>query len=400
MLSLQDVSFAGKRVLLRLDLNIEEQDPTAIAGNHRLQATLPVIRQLSAGGAKIILLVHRGRPTVPDPALSNAAIATALEQALQRPVQFVPSITGAAAEQAVASLHNGDILLLENLRFDPRESTNDATFAAALASLGDLYVNDAFANCHRAHASIEAITHLLPSAAGPLLLAETAALQKAFDAPIRPLCAIIGGAKISTKIALLENIITKVDVLVVGGAMANTFLAAEGINLQQSFYEPDLVPLASVILAKAHSYNCQIVLPYDVMVAESRSASVSTCVPVGHIPPGTMALDIGPATLLRLQTILTDCHTVLWNGPVGLFENPVFANGTVSLARLIASRTSAHQMTSIAGGGDTVAALNAAGVMPDFTYVSTAGGAFLEYLEGKSLPGLAALDRRRQDVNG
>lgn len=396
MLTLNDVTFAGKRVLLRLDLNIEEQDPTAIAANYRVQAALPVLRRLISGNAKTILLVHRGRPAGPDAALSNEPIAAALQKALHHPVRFMPCTTGSDAAEAVAAMGTGDVLVLENLRFDPREAANDKTFARELAALGDIYVNDAFANCHRAHASIDAITTLLPSVAGPLLLAETAALQKAFDKPTRPLCAIVGGAKISTKIALLESIIAKVDLLLVGGAMANTFLAAEGINVQKSFYEPDLVPTASAILSKAHTYNCQLMLPYDVIVAPSRDSPSGASVPVMSIPHDTMVLDIGPATLAQLQAALATCRTVLWNGPVGLFENPAFANGTSTIAALVAERTRAGSMISIAGGGDTVAALNHTGVMPDFTYVSTAGGAFLEYLEGRTLPGLAALEAARQ----
>lgn len=391
MLTLKDITVAGRRVLLRLDLNVEETDVDAIASDHRIQTAVPVIRQLIAAKARIIILVHRGRPQGHDVSLSNEAIGQALEKALQHKVLFVPSIVGETAQHITQKMKDGDIVLLDNLRFDPRESENDADFARELAKLGDVYVNDAFANCHRAHASIDALARLLPAAAGPLLVAEVAALHKAFDKPARPLCAIIGGSKISTKLTLLENIITKVDVLLVGGAMANTFLAAEGINVQKSFYEPDLVPIASTILGKAHTYNCQLVLPYDVVVASSREAETGQAVPVTNIPNGMMVLDIGPATLVRLQSILTECHTVLWNGPVGLFENAAFANGTHSIARLIAERTRAGTMASIAGGGDTVAALNDAGVMPDFSYVSTAGGAFLEYLEGKELPGLAAL---------
>jgi phosphoglycerate kinase len=380
-----------RRVLLRLDLNITTNTIDAIAADYRVQTSLPVLRDLIKREAKIIILCHRGRPEGRDPELSNAVLAKGLQLALGQVVAFVSDITGEAAQKAVDALQPGQILMLENLRFDAGEEANDAAFAAALAHLGDAYVNDAFASCHRAHASIEAIVGLLPHAAGPRLLYEVATLKQTLGTMARPTAAIVGGAKVSTKIALLENLIAKVDVLFVGGAMANTFLAAEGIDVQKSLYEPSFVPLASQILDKAHSYNCQIMLPHDAQVAATPTGS-SFIAPVMNIPPGMSIFDIGPATIMRLSALLRDCRTVIWNGPVGLFEQPAFAAGTNAIAKILTERTRAGYMFSIAGGGDTVAALEAAGYAKGMSYLSTAGGAFLEFLEGKTLPGLAALD--------
>ncbi len=387
-----NLDVAGKRVVLRLDLNIEATDIAAIAVDHRVQTALPVLRYLIEKQARVIVLAHRGRPKGTDPTFSNAPLADALARALNHPIQFVPHVIGAAVTTAVAALSNGAVMMTENLRFDAGEEANDESFARQLAALGDVYINDAFANCHRAHASIDAITRFILHAAGPLLLREVETLGAALGTMARPTAAIIGGAKISTKLALLENLIGKMDMLFVGGAMANTFLVAEGCDVQKSLFEPDLVPAASQILARAHTFNCQIILPNDALAAASPNDE-PIAVPCSIIPPAHMILDIGPATTMRLVSMLADCRTVVWNGPVGLFEKPAFAGGTMAIARALAEHTRRGHMTSIAGGGDTVAALQAAGVADDFSYISTAGGAFLEFMEGRTLPGLVALTR-------
>jgi len=388
--SLNDLDVTHKTVLLRLDLNIEATNIDLIAQDFRIQSSLPVLRNLMERQAKIVILAHRGRPKGIDPALSNEPLATGLQQALGATVTFIPHLLGAPVEAAVTALQPGQIIMLDNLRFDPREEKNDAEFAASLAALGDVYVNDAFASCHRAHASVAALAGLLPHAAGPLLEHEVKVLSAAMGNMARPTAAIIGGSKVSTKLALLGNLIHKMDFMFVGGAMANTFLAAEGIDVQKSLIEPDLVPAASTILATAHSSGCQILLPHDAIVSTSVDEP-GIAMPCLALPKDGMILDIGPATLLRLSTVFAECRTVIWNGPVGLFEKPAFATGTLTIARWIAERTREGTMRSIAGGGDTVAALQMAGVSKDLTYISTAGGAFLEYMEGRQLPGLLAL---------
>ncbi|MGE3770225.1 MAG: phosphoglycerate kinase, partial [Bdellovibrionales bacterium] len=305
---------------------------------------------------------------------------------------FEPALLAPRIAPAIRAQTPRDFLLTEILRLDTREAKNDKGFAKALAELGDISVNDCFANSHRAHASMDAITEYLPHAAGPLLVKEVETLGAALHNLARPTAAIIGGSKVSTKLSLIENLLDKIDVLFIGGAMANTFLMAEGIDVQKSLIEPDLIPAASQILAQAHGHNCQLLLPHDAIVAASPDCE-GVAAPCLHIPSGMMILDIGPATVMRLDALIRDCRTVLWNGPVGMFEKPAFAGGTLAIAKLVAERTRSGQMQSIAGGGDTVAAIQQAGVLNDLTYVSTAGGAFLEFLEGKELPGIKALMR-------
>ena len=390
--TLDDLDVAGRRVLVRADLNVPMKDGQ-VADATRIERLVPTIRELAKKGAKVVVLSHFGRPKGKDPALSLSPLAAALGRALGgSEVRFAEDCVGAPAERAVAQLQAGEVALLENLRFHGGEEKNDKAFAKQLAGLGDLYVNDAFSCAHRAHASTEAIAHLLPSAAGRLMQAELEALAKALESPQRPVAAIVGGAKVSTKLELLGNLLGKVDVLVIGGGMANTFLYAKGVAIGRSLCEREMAETARRIMADAETAKKRIVLPIDAVVAPALTAGdAAKTVPIGRVPEDQMILDIGRQSATETVTALAGCRTLVWNGPLGAFEHPPFDKGTVAVAREAAKLTKAGKLLSIAGGGDTVAALAQAGVEADFSYVSTAGGAFLEWLEGKTLPGVAAL---------
>ena len=392
--TLDDIEVRGKRVLLRADLNVPVKDG-AVTDATRIARLGPTILELADKGARVIVMSHFGRPEHGfDPALSLKPLLGPLEKALERPVAFAPDCVGEAARRVVERMQPGDVALLENLRFHAGEEKNDPAFAKELAALGDLYVNDAFSTAHRAHASTEGIAHLLPSAAGRLMQAELEALGSVLETPKRPVAAIVGGAKVSTKLKLLDFILAKVQVLIIGGAMANTMLYALGRNVGRSLVERDMAETARAIMAKAKSSACELVLPVDVKVARVLKEGVSTqTVGVDAVPEDWMILDIGPATVNLVGDQLARCPTLLWNGPVGAFEVKPFDAGTRALAHRVAELTRAGKMCSVAGGGDTVAALNQAGVTDALTYVSTAGGAFLEWLEGRELPGVKALER-------
>ncbi|MFT8517388.1 MAG: phosphoglycerate kinase [Acetobacter persici] len=382
----------GKRILLRADLNVPMQDGK-ISDMTRIERIVPTIRELADKGGRVIVLSHFDRPKGKVvPGLSLEPMATALATALGKPVSFMHDCIGPQAETAARSLKDGEVLLLENTRFYPGEETNAPDLAAELAKLGDVYVNDAFSAAHRAHASTAGVAEHLPSFAGRLMEAELSALDAALENPEHPVGAIVGGAKVSTKLALLENMLERVDVLVVGGAMANTFLAAKGFKVGKSLKEEDMLDTARQIIAKAQEKNCDLVLPVDVVLSEDFMAGAPTLVaPVAEIPDGWMALDVGPETVKLLKAKLAGLKTLVWNGPLGVFELPPFDEGTNAVAQEAARLTKAGSLKTIAGGGDTVSALRHAGVLEDMTYVSTAGGAFLEWLEGKVLPGLTAL---------
>jgi len=392
--SIADVDVAGKRVLVRADLNVPVKDGR-VSDATRLTRLLPGLKELSARGARIVVISHFGRPKEgPDPAMSLRPVAMKLGELLGRPIGFVPECTGPVAESAANALGPGEIAVLENLRFDKGEEKNDPEFAASLARCGDLFVNDAFSAAHRAHASTEGLTHLLPSYAGPLMLEEINALRTVLDNPQRPMAALIGGAKVSTKIPILKHLLEKVDKLIVGGGMANTFLLSHGVDIGNSLAEPDLVGAAREIMTAAKHRGCAIVLPIDAVIArEFRSGQAHAVVPMLAVASNSMILDVGPKSVAHMKEVLKECKTLLWNGPLGAFEIPPFGEGTFALAREAARLTKAGALVTVAGGGDTVAALNAAGVVDDLTYVSTAGGAFLEWLEGRELPGVAALLR-------
>ncbi len=390
--TLDDFDLAGKRVLARVDVNAPVHDGV-VTDDTRLRAIAPTVRDIIAKGGKPILLAHFDRPKGKVvPAMSLSQIRPALEAALGLPVAFAPDCVGEAAAAAVAALPAGAALLLENTRFHPGEEKNDPAFAAEMAKLGDVYCNDAFSAAHRAHASTEGIARLLPACAGRLMQAELQALGRALAHPERPVVAVVGGAKVSTKLDLLGNLIHKVDQLVVGGAMANTFLLAKGCGIGTSLAEPDMAGTARDILDKAAEAGCEIVLPTDVVAAEAFAAHAPHVVaPACAAPADRMILDAGPETVADLARRFEAAKTVVWNGPLGAFEIPPFDTATMAAARKAAELTRAGRLLTVAGGGDTVAALNAAGVAGDFSFVSTAGGAFLEWLEGKTLPGVAAL---------
>jgi phosphoglycerate kinase len=385
----------GKRVLVRADLNVPMQDGE-VSDDTRLRATLPTVAELADKGAIVLLLAHFGRPKGERrPDMSLALVTRPYEHVLGRPVRFI----GEWDEASVATLAPGDVAILENTRFDPGEEANDPAFAARLAALGDLYVNDAFSAAHRAHASTEGIAHLLPAYAGRAMAAELKALEAALGSPGRPVAAVVGGAKVSTKLDVLEHLVGKVDHLIIGGGMANTFLAARGIDVGRSLAEHDLGATAEAILAAADRAGCTVHLPYDVVVAKEfapHPPSLRTC-NVHEIAADEMILDIGPAAVEALADVLKTCRTLVWNGPLGAFETPPFDAATTALARTAAALTQEGGLVSVAGGGDTVAALNHAGVAADFTFVSTAGGAFLEWMEGKPLPGVEALKTDRSE---
>ncbi|GAO38974.1 phosphoglycerate kinase [Sphingomonas changbaiensis NBRC 104936] len=384
----------GRRVLVREDLNV----PTAeakVTDDTRLRAAVPTIAELSDKGAIVLVLAHFGRPKGKrDPEMSLALVTKPLSDLLGRPVQFIDDCEGEIAEAAVADLKPGDIAVLENTRFHAGEERNDAELVAGMSRLGDLYVNDAFSAAHRAHASTEGLAHILPAFAGRQMEAELGALEKALGNPEHPVAAVVGGAKVSTKLDVLKHLVAKVDHLIIGGGMANTFLAARGVNVGKSLCEHDLTGTAEAILEAADRANCTVHLPYDVVVAKEFKPNPPTrIVNVHEVAPDEMILDIGPAATEALADVLKTCRTLVWNGPLGAFETPPFDAATVSLAKTAAALTREGSLVSVAGGGDTVAALNQAGVADDFTFVSTAGGAFLEWMEGKELPGVAALNR-------
>jgi phosphoglycerate kinase len=386
------LDLASKRVLVRADLNVP-LEAGKVSDATRLKRLLPGLRDLAERGARVIVISHFGRPKAGrDPRLSLRPVADTLGELLGQSVVFAEDCVGEPAERTAASLLPRQIAVLENLRFHQGEEKNDPAFAKRLAALGDIFVNDAFSAAHRAHASTSAIAHLLPCYAGPLLLEEIAALTSVLDHPARPTAAVIGGAKVSSKIELLHNLAAKVDTLIVGGGMANTFLLAAGVEIGKSLAEPDLSATARAIVEAANARHCQVLLPQDVVVAERLAAGVpSHVVAAPETPIDAMILDIGPKTVAQLGGVLAAAKTLLWNGPLGAFEIEPFGAGTFAVARQAASLTQAGRLVSVAGGGDTVAALNAAGVGQDFSYVSTAGGAFLEWLEGRELPGIVAL---------
>ena len=392
--TLDDAGVSARRVLVRVDLNVPMSDGK-VTDATRIERVAPTIAELAGKGARVILLAHFGRPKGEvNPEFSLAPIARATEQVLGRPVAFAADCIGEAAETAVAAMKAGDVLLLENTRFHEGEEKNEPGFVKALAENGDLYVNDAFSAAHRAHASTEGLAHLLPAYAGRTMQAELEALEKGLGNPVKPVVAIVGGAKVSTKIDLLMNLVGKVDALVIGGGMANTFLAARGTNVGKSLCEHDLAATAKQIMIEAATAGCAIVLPVDAVVAkEFKAGAASETVDVNAVPADGMILDVGPRTVEAIGQWIGRAATLVWNGPLGAFEIEPFDAATVAAARVAADETKAGRLVSVAGGGDTVAALNHAGVADDFTYVSTAGGAFLEWMEGKDLPGVAALSR-------
>ena len=390
--TLDDLSVDGQRVLLRADLNVPMKDG-AVTDTTRLDRVAPTIRELTKGGARVIVMSHFGRPKGKRvPGMSLETVVGPLGTAVGEPVRFVDDCVGPTAEGAVGNLKPGDVLLLENLRFYAGEEANDDGFAKSLAVLGDCYVNDAFSAAHRAHASTEALAHLLPAAAGRLMQQELDALGSALESPARPVAAIVGGAKISTKLELLGNLVRKVDVLFIGGGMANTFLNAQGVGVGRSLCEHDMADTAREILAASKGAGCEIVLPTDAQLARELAAGVAVqTAAINAVGEDQMILDIGPVSVSELNEKLTNCRTLVWNGPVGAFEFQPFDQGTNAVAQAAAQLTQAGKLMSVAGGGDTVAALRHAGVLDQLSYVSTAGGAFLEWLEGKELPGVAAL---------
>lgn len=392
--TLDDVDVRGKTVLVRGDLNVPVEDGN-VSDTTRLDRLAPTIDEIADKGGRVVLLSHFGRPKGVTPEFSlKTIVLPALEEVLERPVAFAGDCIGPTAEAAVKALKDGQILLLENVRFHPEEEKNDPAFAKALAALGDIYVNDAFSTAHRAHASTEGIAHHLPAYAGRLMQAELEALSAALEAPKRPVLAIVGGAKISTKLDLLGNLVARVDTLVLGGGMANTFLAARGVDVGKSLCEHDMAGAVHTILGNAEAAGCEIVLPVDGVVArEFKADAPHQAVDNSAIPADAMLLDIGPKSVANLKAMLAETKTVVWNGPLGVFEKRPFDAGTVAVARAAADLTQAGKLLTVAGGGDTVAALAHAGVEDRFSYISTAGGAFLEWLEGKDLPGVAALKR-------
>ncbi len=382
----------GKRVLVRVDLNVPMENGR-ITDTTRIERILPTIREISDKGGRVVLLAHFDRPkgkVVPE--MSLAGVVSTLAEMLGRPVAFGTDCIGPMAEAAVSALKDGDVVLLENTRFHKGEEENDPEFSKALAAYGDIYVNDAFSAAHRAHSSTEGIARLLPSFAGRTMQAELDALEAGLGNPRRPVIAIVGGAKVSTKLDLLANLVEKVDALAIGGGMANTFLAAKGINVGKSLCEHDLAATAREILARAQNAGCTVILPVDGVVArEFKANAASETVPVDAIPADAMMLDVGPKTVEAVNGWIAKARTLVWNGPFGAFELTPFDKATVAVAKFAAARTLAGNLISVAGGGDTVSALNHAGVADNFTYISTAGGAFLEWMEGKELPGVAAL---------
>ena len=390
--TLDDVAVAGLRTLVRVDLNVPVRDGT-VSDATRIERVAPTILELSDKGARVILLAHFGRPKGERKAeMSLKPVAEAVAGVIGRPVAFASDCVGDAAEKEAAKLGNGDILLLENTRFHAGEEKNDPKLAKKMAELGDLFVNDAFSCAHRAHVSTEGLSKHLETVAGRCMQAELEALESALGDPARPAAALVGGAKVSTKLDVLDNLTGKVDLLIIGGAMANTFLLAKGIGIGASLAEPDLVATAQRIMTTAESNGCEIILPTDALVADRLEADIAAdTVAIDSVPADRMILDVGPDSVAAVTARLADCRTLMWNGPMGAFEFPPFDRATVEVAKTAAALTKQGKLNSVAGGGDTVAALNHAGVADDFSYVSTAGGAFLEWIEGKTLPGVAAL---------
>ncbi len=387
---------AGKRVLVRADLNVPARNGK-VTDATRLERLLPGLKDLIERKAKVIVLSHFGRPKGgPDTENSLAPVEAELSRLLGAPVPLAADCIGLEAAKAVAALAPGGVLVLENTRFHKGEEKNDPAFVAELAKLGDIFVNDAFSAAHRAHASTAGLADLLPAYAGPLMMEEIEALRTALEKPERPTAAVVGGAKVSSKIPVLMNLLPKVDKLIIGGGMANTFLLAKGVSVGKSLAEPDLADKAREIMAAAASSGCEIVLPIDAVVSpEFKAGAPATTVALDKVPADQMILDVGPASVAHLVGVLAGCRTLLWNGPLGAFEIDPFGKGTFALAKEAARLTKAGKLVSVAGGGDTVAALNEAGVTDQFTYVSSAGGAFLEWLEGRELPGVAALAKAK-----
>jgi phosphoglycerate kinase len=390
--TLDDADLAGKRVLLRVDLNVPMENGR-VTDATRIERVAPTIKEIADKGGKVILLAHFGRPKGgPDEGNSLKPVAAAVAHIIKRPVAFATDCIGKTADDAIAKMKNGDVLLLENTRFHKGEEKNDPAHVDALAKLGDVYVNDAFSAAHRAHATTHGLAHKLPAHAGRAMQQELEALEAALGTPKRPVAAIVGGAKVSTKLELLGNLVNKVDVLIIGGGMANTFLFAEGKGIGKSLCEKDLADTASSIVAAAKKAKCRILLPVDANVAkEFKAHTPAHVVDVDHVPEDAMILDIGPKSIAAVEKVLGEIKTLVWNGPFGAFETPPFDTATMAIARTAARLTKEGKLTSVAGGGDTVAALNEAKVADDLTYVSTAGGAFLEWMEGKALPGVEAL---------
>jgi len=382
----------GRRVLLRVDVNVP-MEAGRVTDATRIARIVPTIQEIADKGGRVVLLAHFGRPKgKPVASESLKPVVAAIAEHLGRPVAFAEDCVGPAAEAAVAALKDGDVLLLENTRFHAGEEKNDPAFTRDLAANGDLFVNEAFSAAHRAHASTEGLAHVLPAYAGRLMQAELDALTKGLEAPARPVIALVGGAKVSSKIDLLQNLVAKVDMLVIGGGMANTFLHAQGLGVGKSLCEKDLAETALRIVAAAKAANCRIILPVDAVVAtEFKANAAHETVSVAAVPDTGMILDAGPATVAEINAAIDTAATLVWNGPLGAFELTPFDAATVAAARHAAERTASGKLVSVAGGGDTVAALNHAGVAETFSYVSTAGGAFLEWLEGKELPGVEAL---------
>jgi phosphoglycerate kinase len=392
-LTLDDLDVHGKRVLVRADLNVPVKDGV-VTDVTRIERLAPTIETLLAKGAAVVVMSHFGRPTGgPDPKLSLRPVIAPLRAALGgREIAFAEDCVGEPAERVVRALRPGQVALLENLRFHAGEEQNSPDFARALAALGDIYVDDAFSAAHRTHASIAALAQLLPAAAGKLMEAELDALAAALEHPAHPVMALVGGAKVSTKLDLLRFVIGKVDVLAIGGAMANTLLYAQGVAVGHSLCEREMAENAREILALAAERRCRVILPEDaVIAAELASGAAARTLAIGAVDPDMMILDIGPDTVARIGAALDDAHTLIWNGPLGAFETPPFDRGTTAVAEKVAALTRAGRLRSVAGGGDTVAALAASGLTDELSYVSTAGGAFLEWLEGRELPGVAAL---------
>ncbi|HEX5380526.1 MAG TPA: phosphoglycerate kinase [Phenylobacterium sp.] len=390
--TLDDADLSGKRALVRVDFNVPMHEGQ-VSDDTRLRAAVPTIEKLRKGGAKVVLLAHFDRPKGKVvPSMSLAPIVPALAEVLGHPVAFAPDCVGQAAADAVAALKPGDVLLLENVRYHPGEEANDPAFAKALAANGDLYVNDAFSAAHRAHASTEGLAHLLPAYAGEQMRLELTALDRALGRPERPVMGIVGGSKVSSKLDLLRNLVTRLDKLAIGGGMANTFLYAQGHDVGASYCEKEMAETARDIIRLAGQNNCKLFLPLDIVVAEKMAPGAPARVRgLGEVDEDERILDAGPETLERLCRAMDGSRTLIWNGPLGVFEMPPFDKGTVEAARHAAALAKAGKLVAVAGGGDTVAALNHAGCADDFTFVSTAGGAFLEWMEGKELPGVAAL---------
>ncbi len=392
--TLDDADLSGKRALVRVDFNVPMHEGE-VSDDTRLQAAVPTIQKLRQGGAKVVLLAHFDRPKGKvTPSMSLEPIVPALAKVLGGPMAFAADCVGEAAAAAVDALNPGDVLLLENVRFHAGEEGNDPTFAKALAANGDLYVNDAFSAAHRAHASTEGLAHVLPAYAGEQMRLELSALDKALGKPERPVLGIVGGSKVSTKLDLLSHLVTKLDKLAIGGGMANTFLYAQGHDVGASYCEKDMAETARDIIRLAGQHNCKLFLPLDIVVAEKMAPGAPARVrTLGAVDEHERILDAGPETVERLCRAMDNSKTLIWNGPLGVFEMPPFDKGTVTAARHAASLVKAGKLVAVAGGGDTVAALNAAGVADDLSFVSTAGGAFLEWMEGKALPGVAALSK-------